>query len=116
MGRPDPNAGNPSRRGTLAAPVYELSWGSDPGTGNGWHSATEDGEHVTAAQWAAITAAAQVSAAAMDLAILATPASRAWSKAKDRAAAAGQNNLMAITQAHYAARHGAPLASVWVAG
>jgi hypothetical protein len=49
MGRPDPNAGNPSRRGTLAAPVYELSWGSDPGAGNGWHSATEDGEHVTAA-------------------------------------------------------------------
>lgn len=50
MGRPDPNTGPPRRRVyPLIGSLYELSWGCDPGTGQGWHSATEGPtEHVSA--------------------------------------------------------------------
>jgi hypothetical protein len=116
MGRPDVDIEPPSLVLTPSGNRYRLAWGSDPGTGSGWHSATEDGagEHVTAAAWATITAAAQTSAAALDAALTGSTAARAWAAAKARATAAGQTDLIAATTAAYAAWQGGSLSSVWV--
>ncbi len=115
MGRHESNVDVPVRRGTAVTGfTYELAWGADPSTGPGWHSATEAGEHVTSAQWAAITAAAVTSAAALDTALSAGPTARAWAAAKARAQAAGMTDLLTRCRTRYKAWDGEPLTSVWV--
>jgi hypothetical protein len=116
MGRPDVDIEPPSLVLTPGGARYRLAWGSDPGTGSGWHSATEDGagEHVTAAAWGTLTAAAQTSATALDAALTGSTAARAWAAAKARAVAAGQTDLIAATTAAYAAWQTGSLNSVWV--
>ena len=114
MGRPDVNVEPPRRRGTAVTGFrYELAWGQDPGTGNGWHSSTETGEHVTLAQWQAITAAAVTSEAALDSALTGGPASRAWQAAQFRAGAQAAA-LLTACRARYAAWDGEPMGSIWV--
>lgn len=116
MGRPDVDVEVPSLVLTPSGYRYRLAWGSDPGTGSGWHSATEDGagEHVTAAVWASLTAAAVQGTAALDAALTASTAARAWAAAKARAVLAGQTDLVARTADAYAAWDGQALSSVWV--
>lgn len=119
MGRPDPNTDSPKRHTfPLIGHLYELSWGSDPGTGQGWHSATEGPtEHVSAAAWASLTAAALVSSAALDAALMGSSAARAWIAAKTRADLVGQlPALLANCTARYAAWSTGTLNAVWVTG
>jgi hypothetical protein len=123
MGRPDVNCEPPRIVSlVLGVALYGLAWGQDPGSGNGWHSATDRddaGERLTAAQLGDLFAAAVTSEAALDAALTLSPASRAWSKAKLRADAAAQGGaaaLLTACRARYAAWSGVPLASPWVTG
>jgi hypothetical protein len=114
MGRPDPNVEPPRRRGTAALGFrYELAWGQDPGSGPGWHSSTEAGEHITLAQWQALTAAAVAGEGALDAALLGSTASRAWRAAQARAGAQA-GALLTACRARYAAWDGESVASAWV--
>lgn len=123
MGRPDVNC-EPPRVVSIVVGValYGLAWGQDPGTGAGWHSATDrtvPGERLTAAQLADLFAAAAVSEAQLDAALSLGPTARAWSKAKLRAentAQGGAAALLTACRARYAAWSGASLASPWVTG
>lgn len=117
MGRPDPNTDSPKRHTyPLIGHLYELSWGSDPGTGQGWHSATEGpAEHVTATTWASLTAAAALGQPQLDAALMGSSAARAWVAAKTRATAAGQlPALLACCTARYAGWQTASLSALWV--
>ena len=108
----DTNTGPP----TLRAPgLYELSWGRQAAPGDrGWHVATSPAQHVTWAQWQAISAAAATSTVAMLSALAASPAAGAWADAEAMAAAHGPGviTLRAQVRARYAAWDGAQL-SVW---
>jgi hypothetical protein len=123
MGRPDVDI-EPPRVVSLVigAALYGLAWGQDPGSGAGWHSATDrdaPAERLTAAQLADIFAAAATSELALDAALTVGPTSRAWSKAKLRAENAAQGGaaaLLTACRARYAAWVGAPLTSPWVTG
>lgn len=117
MGRPDPNSDCPQLRTyPLIGALYELAWGCDPGTGSGWHSATEGPtEHVSAATWAALTAAAALGQSQLDAALMGSSAARAWVAAKTRASAAGQlPALLACCTARYAGWQTASLSALWV--
>ena len=123
MGRPDVDIEPPRVVSVvIGAALYGLAWGQDPGSGSGWHSATDrdvPAERLTAAELAAIFAAAATSELALDAALTVGPTSRAWSKAKQRAENAGQGGAAALLTAcrsRYAAWVGAPLASPWVTG
>ena len=123
MGRPDVDIEPPRVVSVvIGAALYGLGWGQDPGSGAGWHSATDrdvPAERLTAAQLADIFAAAAASEAALDAALTVGPTSRAWSKAKTRAENAVQGGaaaLLTACRARYAAWVGAPLASPWVTG
>lgn len=102
----DTNTGCP----TLRAPgLYELSWGRQAVRGDrGWHCATGPTEHVTWAQWQAISAAAATSTAAMLSALASSPAAGAWADAEAMAAAHGPGviTLRAQVRARYAAWDG----------
>lgn len=121
MGRPDVDIEPPRVVSlVLGVALYGLAWGQDPGSGDGWHSATDrdvPAERLTAAQVAAIFAAAAASELALDAALTVGPTSRAWSKAKQRAEAAQQGGaaaLLTACRARYAGWQGAPLTSPWV--
>lgn len=123
MGRPDVDV-EPPRVVALVVGValYGLAWGQDPGSGNGWHSATDrtvPSERLTAAQLADLFAAAAISEAQLDAALALSPAGRAWSKAKQRADAVAQGGaaaLLTACRARYSAWSGAALTSPWVTG
>lgn len=121
MGRPDVNIEPPRIVSVvLGAALYGLAWGQDPGSGDGWHSATDrtvGAERLTAAQLADIFAAAALGEAQLDAALTTGPTSRAWSKAKLRAENAVQGGaaaLLTACRARYAGWVGAPLTSPWV--
>jgi hypothetical protein len=117
MGRPDPDTDCPRLITVpLLGPRYELAWGCDPGTGDGWHSATEGpAEHVTAATWASLTAAAALGQSQLDAALMGSSAARAWVAAKTRATAAGQlPALLACCTARYSGWQTASLSALWV--
>lgn len=121
MGRPDVNCEPPRIVSlVLGVALYGLAWGQDPGSGDGWHSATDrdvPGERLTASQLADIFAAAALGEAQLDTALSLGPTARAWSKAKLRADAAVQGGaaaLLTACRARYAGWQGAPLTSPWV--
>lgn len=121
MGRPDVDIEPPRVVSVIiGAALYGLGWGQDPGSGAGWHSATDrdvPAERLTAAQLADIFAAAAASELALDAALTVGPTGRAWSKAKLRAENAVQGGaaaLLTACRARYAAWVGAPLTSPWV--
>ena len=125
MGRPDVDIEPPrvvSVSPIIGIALYGLAWGQDPGSGAGWHSATDRdvaAERLTAAELAGLFAAAATSEAALDAALTVGPTSRAWSKAKQRAENAVQGGaaaLLTACRARYAAWVGAPLGSPWVTG
>ena len=121
MGRPDVDIEPPRIVSlVLGVALYGLAWGQDPGTGDGWHSATDrtvPAERLSAAQLADIFAAAALGEAQLDTALSTGPTSRAWSKAKTRAENAAQGGaaaLLTACRARYAGWVGAPLTSPWV--
>ena len=123
MGRPDVDVEPPRIVSlVLGAALYGLAWGQDPGSGAGWHSATDRdvaAERLTAAELGALFAAAALGEAQLDTALTTGPAGRAWSKAKTRAENAAQGGaaaLLTACRARYAAWVGAPLASPWITG
>ena len=123
MGRPDVDIEPPRVVSVvIGAALYGLAWGQDPGSGAGWHSATDRdvaAERLTAAELTALFAAAALGEAQLDAALTVGPAGRAWSKAKQRAentAQGGAAALLTACRARYAAWVGAPLASPWVTG
>lgn len=95
---------------TLRAPgLYELSWGNQGARGlRGWHVATGPLEHVTWAQWQALTAAAVAGPLAFTSALAASPAAAAWADAEAMAAAHGPGviALRGQVRARYAAWDG----------
>ena len=123
MGRPDVDIEPPRVVSVvIGAALYGLAWGQDPGSGAGWHSATDrdvPAERLTAAELAGLFAAAALGEAQLDAALTVGPTSRAWSKAKQRAENAAQGGaaaLLTACRARYAAWVGAPLGSPWVTG
>lgn len=97
-----------------AARRFDLVWSrSIVAHPTGWGESTGSGEHISAAEWDAITSAAVVSSAALLLAINASPAGPAWARAEAKALANGGqpalDQLVALMRQRYARWDGKPL-------
>jgi hypothetical protein len=97
-----------------AARRFDLVWSrSIIGHATGWGESTGYLEHISAADWEAITAAAVVSSAAMLAALDASPAGPAWARAQAKCLAHGGqpalDQLVALMRQRYARWDGQPL-------